>query len=124
VITKMSDPIPPSILRSGDPPTKHAELTVYALGHDEDAIIPALRLLGDFSRRELRRFQGSLPCTMTLPGTYYDKSDTFVSLLRSSGTIFRIKGYPWMCPEEQELTGTPHLCSGACSIVRVEEVIS
>ncbi len=113
----------PTIMRNGDPPTKNAELTVYAIGEDQDAMVPALRILGDFSQRQLRRFQGSLPCTMMLPNAYYDKTDTFVSLLRSSGTVFRIVGYPWMCPQEEEITGRKHLCSGRCSVQQMRETI-
>lgn len=110
----------PSPLRNSDPPTTNAELTVYALGDNQDDIIPALQLLGDFSHRQLRVFQQSLPCTMTLPAVYYDKSNPFVALLRSSGTRFKIVAYAWVCPDE--IKDDHHWCTSTCSIVRMEQI--
>lgn len=119
--------IPPAAGHRGDPAPRNAELTVYSLGPDEDAILPALQLLGEFGRRELRRFTGSLPCTLVLPRAYYDRSDTFVALLRSTGTRFAIRSWAWMCPDEaaDERTGRTqglHWCTGACPVAQFEEI--
>lgn len=100
--------------QTGEGPTRrNAELTVFALGEDQDAIIPALQALGDFDRRKLARFQ-HLPVTLTLPNTYYDRSDAFVKLLRSSGTRFRIRSWLWLCPAELETDD--HLCRETCMV--------
>lgn len=99
---------------------KNAELTVYRLGADQDAIVPALRLLGQFDRRELRRFQHSLPCTMTLPVAYYDKVNPFVEALRSAGVAFKITSWSWVCPDE--VRDDKHWCKGECKVMQVEEV--
>ena len=120
--------IAPSPLRDGDPPPKHAELTIFSLGRDEDEIIPCLRILGEFNLRELRRFQGALPLTITLPATYYDRSNTFVAMLRSTGTRFLIRSWAWMCPDElqDEQAGRTkglHWCTGACPVQQVEETL-
>lgn len=99
---------------------RNAELTVFALGQDQDAIVPALRLLGQFSRRELRRFQASLPCTMTLPVAYYDKVNPFVEHLRKAGVIFEIRSWAWVCPIEMK--DDTHWCNGTCKVQQIEEV--
>lgn len=103
-------------------PVRNAELTVFALGKDQDAIVPALRLLGQFGRRELRRFQASLPCTMTLPAVYYDKVNAFVEALRASGTIFEIKSWSWVCP--QEMADDHHWCNGSCTVQQIMETVT
>lgn len=113
--------VPPARRDERDQPVRNAKLTVYALGPDEDAIVPALRLLGQFSRRELRRFQGSLPCTMTLPVAYYDKVNVFVEHLRASGTVFEIHSYQWVCP--QELADDHHWCNATCKVQQVRETV-
>lgn len=108
--------------QTGEGPTrKNAELTVYALGPQEDEIIPALQALGDFDRRKLKRFQ-RLPVTLALPNTYYDRSDVFVKLLRSSGTRFRIVSWLWMCPAE--LQTDDHICRETCMVKEMREEIS
>ena len=114
--------VPPAPLSRGDPPTRNAELTVFELGPDQDEIIPALRVLGEFNRLELRRFQHSLPVTITLPASYYARSNTFVALLRSSGTRFKIVSYPWLCPDE--MASDDHLCRPTCSVVEMVESIT
>lgn len=118
---QVSEIVRPGPLHRGDPPPKNAELTVYALGPNQDDIIPSLKLLGEFSSIGLRRFQMSLPCVMTLPVSYYDKSNTFVALLRSSGTKFSIRSWSWMCP--QEIADEHHWCNPTCSVAQYEEVI-
>lgn len=121
----MIDPVivtvPPARRTERQQPVKNAELTVYALGKDQDAIVPALRLLGQFSRRELRRFQASLPCTMTLPAVYYDKVNTFVEHLRKSGTIFEIRSWQWVCPKE--LADEHHWCTWTCEVQQICEIV-
>lgn len=117
--------VPPAPFNRGDPPTRQAELTIYQLGPQEDEIIPALEILGQFNRRELRRFQGALPVTIPLPAIYYDRTNPFVALLRSSGTKFKIVSYPWLCPDEQEVTGgNPHTCNGTCSVMEMVETLT
>lgn len=120
--------IPASPFRRGDLPKRNAELTVYALGPNEDDVIPALRVLGEFDHRKLRRFQGALPVTITLPTAYYDKSNTFVALLRASGTKFRIRSWSHVCPDEiaDDAAGKTkglHWCTGTCPTMEIEEVI-
>ena len=114
--------VPPAPFGRGDPPARNAELTVFALGKDQEEIIPALRVLGEFNQRELLRFQGSLPCTLTLPAAYYARSNTFVALLRSSGTRFKIVSYPWLCPDE--MASDDHLCRPTCSVLEMVESIT
>lgn len=114
--------IPPQPMRDGDPPPKQAELTIYSLGEDQDEIIPCLRVLGEFNRRELQRFQQSLPVTIPLPATYYDRSNTFVSLLRTTGTRFKIVSYAWLCPDEMK--DDHHWCTGTCSVMEMMETIA
>ncbi len=127
-IRQTSPLIPASPFRNGDPPTPNAELTIYQLGLDEDAIIPALRVLGEFNLQQLRRFQGSLPVTITLPATYYARTNAFVSLLRTTGTRFKIKSWAWVCPDElaSDLSGVKegfHWCSATCPVYQVEETV-
>lgn len=113
--------VPPSPLRNGDPPKKNAELTIYSLGADQDAIIPVLRTLGEFSLRELARFQQALPVTITLPATYYDKSNAFVAALRETGTRFQIVFYSWVCPKE--MNDDHHWCTGTCNVMQIRETV-
>lgn len=126
---QVSPLVPASPFRSGDPPQKHAELTLYALGPDQEEIIPCLRVLGEFNLRELRRFQGSLPVTIALPATYYDRSNTFVRMLRSTGTKFRIVSWPWLCPDEvaDDEAGRVkglHWCTSTCPVAQYREVLT
>jgi hypothetical protein len=108
---------------TGEGPTRrNAELTVYALGPDEDTIVPALRMLGEFSERALRQFQGSLPRTLTLPATYYARSNAFVSLLRTTGTRFSIRSWVWLCPDE--MRSDDHLCKPTCMVQECVETIA
>lgn len=125
---QVSPLIAPSPLRDGDPPPKNAELTIFSLGPDQDEIIPCLRVLGEFNLRELRRFQGSLPLTITLPATYYDRSNTFVAMLRSTQTKFVIRFWSWVCPDEMKdedagRTKGLHWCTGECPVFQIEETI-
>lgn len=129
MIRHVSPLVPASPFRNGDPPPKNAELTIYALGPDQDEIIPCLRMLGDFTMRELRRIQGALPVTLVLPRAYYDKSDAFVSLLRTTGTRFTIVSYAWVCPDEVKddvagKTSGLHWCTSTCPVLQIEETIS
>lgn len=108
---------------TGEGPIRRlAEITIYALGEDQDEIIPCLRVLGDFNLRSLRELQVSLPRTLVLPRTYYDRSDTFVKLLRSTGTRFRISSFPWVCPDE--LSGGAHSCHQGCMVQEIQEDIT
>ncbi len=123
---QVSPLISPSPLRRGDPPPKNAELTILSLGPDQDEIVPCLRILGEFSLRELRRFQQSLPVTITLPASYYDRSNTFVAMLRTTGTKFRIRSWSWVCPDEiaDDVAGKTkgfHWCTGECPVMQICE---
>lgn len=114
--------VPPTPFARGDPPPNHAELTVYALGPDQDAIIPVLRILGELSLRELQRFQQALPVVMTLPATFYDHGNAFVTQLRKTGTRFKITSESWVCPKE--MADDHHWCNQHCSTFKIREEIT
>lgn len=118
--------IPPTPFRRGDPPARNAELTIFSLGSDHDEIIPCLLILGEFNRQQLARFTGNLPVTITLPASYYDKSNAFVAMLRTTGTKFKIVSWSWVCPDElkDDLEGKRsglHWCTPACAVFQIEE---
>lgn len=114
--------IPPNPFKPGDPPQKNAELTIFALGENQDEIIPCLRMLGEFNLRKLRELQVSLPRTLELPRSYYDKSDTFVAMLRSTGTKFLLRSYSWVCPDE--MASDQHSCRPTCSVMQISEDVA
>jgi hypothetical protein len=128
MLTQVGPLIAPSFGHRGDPPPRNAELTVYTLGDDPAALLPALRLLGEFSARQLRQVEGSLPCTLRLPRAYYDKHETFLALARSSGARFTITTWAWLCPDEvtDERAGKQkglHWCTATCPVAQYEEVL-